>query len=151
MEINEYLIKLIQTTKDMENLELFPQAASLSRTEFRLIREVVMEKEKGKDIISSELARRLGITRSAVSQLVTKLEGRDIVKRVPSSTDKKIAYVRLSDSALVLFERQCEQANEIFALVIEKFGADRIKKIISEYEELAKVFQDIAKKNGAAE
>ena len=90
MEINEYLIKLIQTTKDLECLDFFTGDAQLGKTEFRLLREIVMEGENGGKIISSQLARRLGITRSAVSQIVTKLEKKNIVKRVDSPDRKSV-------------------------------------------------------------
>ncbi|MGN1076887.1 MAG: MarR family winged helix-turn-helix transcriptional regulator [Candidatus Gallimonas sp.] len=145
MEINEYLIKIIQTVKDMESLELFPQASKLTQTEFRLIREIVMEKEQGKNIISSELARRLGITRSAVSQLVTKLEERDIVKRTASPTDRKIAYVCLSDSALAIFGKQCAQANDFVERVVAKFGEERINFLIEEYDKLVEAVNETKK------
>lgn len=145
MEINEYLIKIIQTVKDMESLELFPQASKLTQTEFRLIREIVMEKEQGKNIISSELARRLGITRSAVSQLVTKLEERDIVKRTASPTDRKIAYVCLSDSALAIFDKQCAQANDFVERVVAKFGEERINFLIEEYDKLVEAVNETKK------
>ena len=145
MELNEYLIKLIRTVKDMENLDLFPQASKLTQTEFRLIREIVIEKEQGKSIISSELARRLGITRSAVSQLVTKLEERDIVKRTASPTDRKIAYVCLSDSALAIFNKQCAQTNEFIGRVVRRFGEERINSLMKEYDELVEAVNETKK------
>ena len=113
MEINEYLVKSFQLVRDMENMDFFAGVARLSRTEFRLLREVVMEEQKGRSIISSELARRLGITRSAISQIVTKLEQKGIVKRIDSPTDRKIAYIRIADSAISVFNEQCQEANAI--------------------------------------
>ena len=38
METNEYLVKLFKIIKDMESLDLFSDAAKLSKTEFRLAR-----------------------------------------------------------------------------------------------------------------
>lgn len=134
METNKYLVKLFQTMKDMENIDLFPEAAKLSRTEFRLIREIVIEGEHGKDVISSELARRLGITRSAVSQIVTKLEKEDIVQRVDAPNDRKIAYVRLSSHSRAIFEEQCSEANAIMEQVVEEIGEKNMDKFISLYE-----------------
>ena len=43
MEINEYLVKLFQAIKDLEGLDLFAGSTKLSRTEFRLLREIIME------------------------------------------------------------------------------------------------------------
>lgn len=145
MEINEYLLKLFRTIKDMEELNLFPEAAKLTKTEFRLIREIVLEEERGKCIISSELARRLGITRSAISQIVSKLEARDIVRRIDSPTDKKIAYIRLSDRAISIFEEQCKQANEIIGRVVEKMGEKKLHALIDGYDAFAAALTEARK------
>ena len=145
MEINEYLVKFFQMVRDMENMDFFAGVAKLSRTEFRLLREVVMEEEKGRSIISSELARRLGITRSAVSQIVTKMEQRGIVKRVASPTDRKIAYICLSESTMVVFEEQCRHANETMQRIVDIYGEDKIRIFFEEYDALRKVVDQVMK------
>ncbi len=145
MEINEYLIKLFQIIKDMENVSLFRERAKLSKTEFALLREIVMEGENGRKIISSELARRLGITRSAVSQLVTKMEKEGVVKRVASPTDRKIAYIQLSDESVAVFEEQCKEANDIMQHVVDKMGEDRIRELIATYDEFFAALTQVQK------
>lgn len=147
MEINEYLVKLFQTIKEMEELNLFADTAKLSKTEFRLIREILLEREKGKGIISSELARRLGITRSAISQVVTKLEGQGIVKRTPSPTDRKIAYIELSERSMGVFEDQCVNANKIIEQVVEELGEEKMQTLISAYDEFLEAFSRVRKRN----
>ena len=67
IEINEYLLKLFHLVKDLGDIDFFWGKAKLSRTEFRILWEVANEQCEGRDIISSELARRIGITRSAAS------------------------------------------------------------------------------------
>lgn len=146
MEINEVCLRLMQTTKEFESLDFFMGEADLTKTEFRLLREVLLERKRGGEIISSELARRLGVTRSAISQIVTKLEAKQLVKRVASPTDKKIAYVRLSDSAEETFMKNCVCANEFMQNVIEAFGADRMKAFLREYDALFQVMMDVKKK-----
>ena len=145
MEINEYLVKFFQMVRDMENMDFFAGVAKLSRTEFRLLREVVMEEEKGRSIISSELARRLGITRSAVSQIVTKMEQRGIVNRVASPTDRKIAYICLSEQSMAVFEEQCKRANETMQRIVDIYGEDKIKTFFAEYDALRKVVDQVMK------
>lgn len=144
MESGKYLNKLILTVKFMERLNLLPANAHLTQTEFRLIREIVMEREAGNQIISSELARRLNITRSAVSQIVTKLENRGIVKRTASPTDRKIFYVVLSETSLAVFKQQCEEANKLINRVVEEFGKEKTDKLIELYEEFAAVFDKLS-------
>lgn len=146
MEINEYLVKYFQIVRNIEGIELFSQTAKFSGTEFRMLREILLEGEKGKKIISSELARRLGVTRSAVSQIVTKLEKQGIVKRVDSDVDRKIAYIQLSDRSVAVFEEQCRQANEVIEQVVERFGAEKMDALISSCEELAVTFAEVCEK-----
>ena len=145
MEINEYLVKSFEVLGSMENVDFFAGVNNLSRTEFRLLREVILESEKGKNIISSELARRLGITRSAVSQIVTKMEQRGIVKRVASPTDRKIAYICLSESTMAVFEEQCRHANETMQRIVDIYGEDKIRIFFEEYDALRKVVDQVMK------
>ena len=139
MEINKYLVKLIQVIKDMEELNLFSDAAQLTRTEFRLLQEIAIEREKGKEIISSELARRLGVTRSAVSQIVTKLEKEDIVKRTAAPDDKKIAYVCLSDRALGMLEEQTRYANAVLEQTAIEYGEEALETLLRSYDRFVEV------------
>ena len=135
MEFNEYLQKLFSIGKRTEELNFFADAAKLTKTEFRLLREIVAEGEKGKNIISSELARRLGITRSAISQIVTRLEARGNIIRKSSPTDRKIFYVCLSERTYAIYDEQCKQANEIMDLVLADLGEERVQALIAESEE----------------
>ena len=146
MEINEHLLKIIGLMKTAEDLDLFPVAAKLSQTEFRLLREVILEQEKGGEIISSELARRLKITRSAVSQIVKRMENNGIVKRVDSPVDRKIAYVHLSDNARALFEEQCAQANDFMDKVVKNFGEKKFGELTKMFDEFVEAYDGEYKK-----
>lgn len=147
MEINEYLVKLIEMEKGMEGFDLFTDRSSLNKTEFRLLQEVITQREMKKNIISSELARRLGVTRSAVSQIVTKLEKKDLVRRVPSEYDKKVAFICLSDYAASMFEQHCERANRLMEEVVARFGAKRMDKFIADYDKLKQIFNSVITEN----
>ncbi len=147
MEINQYLVKLIEASKGMESLDLFMGKATLNKTEFRLLQEVITRREMQQNIISSELAKKLGITRSAVSQIVTKLEGKNLVKRTPSDYDRKIAYICLSDYAASMFEQHCERANALMEKVVERFGKKKLDKFIADYDELREIFRSVIEEN----
>ncbi|MDE6411734.1 MAG: MarR family transcriptional regulator [Clostridia bacterium] len=147
MESGKYLNKLILTIKFLEGLNMLPENVNLSQTEFRLIREIVMEREAGNQIISSEIARRLNITRSAVSQLVTKLEKKGVVNRMASPTDRKIFYVVLSESSLAIFKQQCDEVNRLINRVVEEFGHDKTDRLIELCEDFATVFDRLRKES----
>ncbi len=148
MEMNPYLAKLLAMTKACTGFDGLRGEADLTRTEFRLLQEVLSERETGRKIISSELARRLGVTRSAVSQIVTKLERKNIVKRTASPTDKKIAYIELSENAAVLFEQQCARANEYMERAVAEFGEERMRHLFGECEALAAICAGIKAESG---
>lgn len=147
MKINEYVSKILEVAKGMENIDLFEGKAQLSKTEFRLLKEIVLEGEKGKSIISSELAKRLGITRSAVSQIVTKLEQKNIVKRVAAPDDRKIAYVQLSENAMKVFEEQLAKINAFMERVVTVFGEEKMHEFVSLYDEFAGIVKTLRKES----
>ena len=151
IEINEYLLKLFHLVKDLGDIDFFWGKAKLSRTEFRILWEVANEQCEGRDIISSELARRIGITRSAVSQIVAKLEKNGIVKRVGSEYDRKIAYIRLTDEAQETFLQQARQANEIADRVLAEFGKERLDKLLDESREFSELCYRLADPSKAAQ
>lgn len=141
MELNEYAKKLVQIIKDVEGADTFCEKLHVSKTEYRLLREVAIERESGKDIISSELARRLNITRSAVSQLVGKLEEKGVVVRASSPVDKKIAYIRLSPMAIEVYEEQCQFVNAVLERAAAKLGQEKVENFFAMYDEFLKVLR----------
>ena len=151
IEINEYLLKLFHLVKDLGDIDFFWGKAKLSRTEFRILWEVANEQCEGRDIIYSELARRIGITRSAVSQIVAKLEKNGIVKRVGSEYDRKIAYIRLTDEAKETFLQQARQANEFADRVLAEFGKERLDKLLDESREFSELCYRLADPSKAAQ
>ena len=151
IEINEYLLKLFHLVKDLGDIDFFWGRAKLSRTEFRILWEVANEQCEGRDIISSELARRIGITRSAVSQIVAKLEKNGIVKRIGSTFDRKIAYIRLTDEATETFLQQAQQANEFAERVLAEFGRERLDKLLDESREFSELCYRLADPSKAAQ
>lgn len=144
IEINEYLLKLFHLVKDLGDIDFFWGKAKLSRTEFRILWEVANEQCEGRDIISSELARRIGITRSAVSQIVAKLEKNGIVKRIGSTFDRKIAYIRLTDEATETFLQQAQQANEFAERMLAEFGKERLDRLLEESRVFAETCERLA-------
>ena len=149
IEINEYLLKLFHLVKDIGEIDFFWGKAKLSRTEFRILWEVANEQCEGRDIISSELARRIGITRSAVSQIVAKLERGGIVQRVPSLYDRKIAFIRLTDEAVETFRQQAEQANCFAERVLAEFGKERLDALLGEAEAFSDLCRKLVEGSGA--
>lgn len=143
IELNDYLVRFLSIVQGLDATKLFPEVAKLTKTEFRILREIAVEQQKGGHIISSELARRVGVTRSAISQIVNKLEGRGVLIRTNAPNDKKIAFVEFSQKAYDLFNKECARVNIIMESVVAQFGAERMNEWISSCEEIIETVRKV--------
>ena len=130
-ERNEaYLGKIFTMLKKMEGVALTKARSHFNNSEMRLLGEILLADYSGKRIISTQLATRLGITRSAVSQMVNKLESQGIVKRVPDDVDRKIAYIELSDKALAYYSEEKKSCCELIRKIAENMGEEKLDQLI---------------------
>ena len=130
-----YLGKIFAMLKKMEKIAIANKSATLGDTELRLISEIVFSNYKGERLISTQLAKKLDITRSAVSQIVKKLEKDGIIKRVPDETDKKIAYIELTENSLDGYEKAKEEGEVFVGKLIENFGKNKLDTLLALSEE----------------
>ena len=126
--------------KRLEELKIFHRAMPFNNTEMQMMREIIAAKERGSRVISSGLAKLLGITRSAVSQMVNKLESKGVVRRVPDSRDKKIAYIELSDKARSIYEESRARVNGLLERIVAKLGAEKVEHFITGTNEFIDAF-----------
>ncbi len=136
IELNGYLVRFLSIVQGLDAARLFSEVSKLTKTEFRILREILVEQQKGGHIISSELARRVGVTRSAISQIVSKLEERDVLVRSDAPDDKKIAYVEFSPKAYDLFNKECARVNTIMEKVVNEVGERKMETWLAECDEI---------------
>lgn len=140
MEANRLLQELYSIARRLEGAQLFNHAFPFNNTEMQLIKEILRAKETGGRMISSRLAKVLGITRSAVSQMVSKLEAKNVVKRVPDDKDRKIAYIELSDTARAQYEDMKGRVNAILSSVIGELGDEKVETFVKSAHEFVDAF-----------
>ena len=134
-ENKAYLRKLFAMGRSIENAMDLHRQDGYSNTEIRLMNEIVYAASTGERLISTRLADRLGITRSAVSQIVSKLEKDGMVRRVPDETDKKIAYVEVTEKAMESYEVAIEEYADFVGRVIVHMGAAKLNKMLALVED----------------
>lgn len=140
MEGNNLMQEMYAIGKRLEELKIFHRAMPFNNTEMQMMREIIAAKERGSRVISSGLAKLLGITRSAVSQMVNKLESKGVVRRVPDSRDKKIAYIELSDKARSIYEESRARVNGLLERIVEKLGEEKVEHFITGTNEFIDAF-----------
>ncbi len=142
MEASELVQAVYKIAHRIDEIRISGGKWSLNNTEMQMMREIVTAKEEKRRIISSGLAKKLGVTRSAVSQMVNKLEKRGIVRREADDKDRKIAYIELSDCALEIYGELRERVGRIMRNVIAKLGDKKVETFIRDANEFVDVFSE---------
>lgn len=140
MEGSNLMQEIYAIGKRLEELKIFHRAMPFNNTEMQMMREIIAAKERGSRVISSGLAKLLGITRSAVSQMVKKLESKGVVRRVPDSRDKKIAYIELSEKARSIYEESRARVNGLLERIVAKLGEEKVEHFITGTNEFIDAF-----------
>lgn len=94
----------------------------LNRTEISMLSLIRRADLAGKCVISTQIARELNITRSAVSQTVDRLEEKGYVCRVSSDSDKKIAYILLTEEYQARVDERMKQNIARTETVLREMG-----------------------------
>ena len=132
-----YLGKIQNMTRTMQNVVFVRGKKSFNNSEMRMLEEIVAADKKGERLISTELADKVGVTRSAISQMVNRLSAKGLVKRVPDDVDKKIAYIELDGKAKEMYLAQRKKMGEVVNKVINDFGVDKANQMIKLMEEFS--------------
>lgn len=95
------LSRLIMQLQRLErNPYTFGEAGPLTPSEIHTIDAIGC----GNGILMSELAARLGVTKGAVTQIVKRLEDKDLVKRSPHPDDSRSILVSLKEKGLSAYQ-----------------------------------------------
>ena len=145
----EYIKKIFLVGKRLEEVVQTEKDTPFNGTELRLLKELVLVKLENERIISTNLAKRLGVTRSSVSQMVNKLEKEGVVYRQPDEVDRKIAYIQMTESAEQLCMAELKKWTGALTEVVETFGEEKMQALLSLAEEFAQTAQTVKEKKQA--
>lgn len=130
-----YLGKIQAMTRKLQNVVFVKGKKSFNNSELRMLEEIVAADKKGERLISTQLADKVGVTRSAISQMVNRLSEKGLVRRVPDDVDRKIAYIELTGNAKELYNAQRKRMGEVVAKVVADFGADKANQMLKLVDE----------------
>ena len=142
----EYLAKIFSLFKRRDELVLTDEDSPFNNTELRIISEIFVAKTAGKRLISTQLAKCLGVTRSAISQIVNRLEERGVVKRVADDVDRKIAYVEITDAFMETCDETLQKTLSYAGKIVKKFGEEKFERMCKMYEDFIVTVQKITEK-----
>jgi len=76
-----------------------------------------------KEINITELARYLGISKSGISQMITRLFSKDLVEKYQNSDDSKQIFIRLSARGMIAYLGHEQHHAKIYAHMTQKLGS----------------------------
>ena len=142
----KYLAQIFCLLKNRDGMVMVDKKTNFNYTELRMLSEIISAKYEGKRLISTQLAKLLGVTRSAVSQIVNRLEGRGIVKRVADDVDRKIAYVEISSDISQMYGEDIRCMLAFVGSLVAEFGEDNFNKMCQLFEKFSNLAQKKLKK-----
>lgn len=146
-EKNEkYLVQLFALFKKRENVIIADQKTHFNNTELGMIFEILTAKYENRKVISTQLAKMLGVTRSAISQSVNKLEARGIIKRIPAKDDKKIAYIEVADGLAELYREDLEKILRFVGVIVDEFGEEKFNTLCNLFDEFNQLTKNKVKR-----
>jgi DNA-binding MarR family transcriptional regulator len=146
MEIVETFMGLTKNIVSFYEGNLLKKA-NISCSELNVLRILFEYEKKNQKINITELALSMKITKSAASQLISKLEKKGFVKRKLNLFDKKVNYISVTDSARKGYEENCTKYHKM----IEKVSNDMGEKDSKELSKLLQKLSDIINNIGEAE
>ena len=145
----EYVDLFFSVIKKKNSILMTDKKTHFNETEMCLIREILEANKKDSRLISTQLASRLGVTRSAISQIVNRLEKAEVVKRVPDAVNKKIYYVELLEGTEEKYNEDLAVCGDFITKTIEAFGEEKFAllcKFVEEFSVVAEEQKDKPKK-----
>ena len=140
-------LRIFDMIKKRENLVVTNKATHFSETDIRIMSELYLAKRENRNIISSQIARRVGLTRAAVSQIVKKLEKEGMVERTPANNDKKSEFVHLTKLATDAYRRDEAVVTEFIGATVETFGEDKFETLYELYTQFIDLVQQRIKES----
>lgn len=109
----------------------------LTRTQL----EILLVLQGRATLTTTELARQLGLTQSAITQTVDTLARRGLVERQPDEHDRRIIHLRLSAASLKITEKVKALKRERMRVLFDQLGDDEVRALISATEKWAALLE----------
>jgi DNA-binding MarR family transcriptional regulator len=121
----------MKATEQLEEIFYSDEGSrDLNRTEQLLLHILRMNTLARKRIISTQLANKIHVTRSAISQTVDRLVEKGYVCRVAADDDKKIAYIELSDRERQKLQQETLERASLYERVEKEMGKENAAQFL---------------------
>ncbi|MBP5242719.1 MAG: MarR family transcriptional regulator [Clostridia bacterium] len=147
METKDFYVHLLKMARELNrSFEKKGNRSELNHTEEEALNAVRYATLAGEKIISTQIAEQIGITRSAVSQMLDKLEQQGYVVRTAAENDRKIAYIELTDREKERLTADFEEEFEVLSAAMARVGEEKSERLFNRVEKFFQLEQKIKKR-----
>lgn len=131
--------QLIMQLKQLERCpRTFGEAGILTPSEVHTIDAI----GSGDGILMSELATRLAVSKGAVTQMVSRLEAKEFVRRSPHATDSRAIIVSLTKTGFLAYQAHREYDQEVYRKLSMQTTPQEIEIFRTCIEKFCKILQE---------
>ena len=118
---------------------------NISCSELSILGLICESEKKNKKINITEISNKLKITKSAVSQSISKLEKKGFVKRKINLFDKKINYLSVTKETMKQSDKKHIEHEKMINNVINKMGEEDSKELSRLLNKLENIINELGK------
>lgn len=119
--------------------------ADISCSELKILETILKKGKENEKVNVTEIANELKISKSAVSQSITKLEKKGYIKRKINLFDKKINYFILTEEAICKYEIKQKEYDQAINKVSKKMGEKDSEELSRLLMKLSNIINELRK------
>jgi DNA-binding MarR family transcriptional regulator len=97
-------------------------AGGIPRREIMMLNMIKMNSSENEGVTISDLSELLEISKPAVSQMINALEDKGYVERITTKNDRRLVYVRLTESGGQCLAKELQTFLQGMAKIFDKMG-----------------------------
>ncbi|WP_162582518.1 MarR family winged helix-turn-helix transcriptional regulator [Acidianus brierleyi] len=82
----------------------------------------------------TELSELIGIGKSSVTEIIEKMEKRNLVKKIKNENDKRYTIIKITEEGEKALEQTREEYKKILSSILERVNAEEVIKFFEEIE-----------------
>jgi len=125
------LEELFSGLQKLKKISIMPEITGiLTPSEFMILHLIKCRSKEAEGVKISDIAEHLLISKPAVSQIINVIEEKGYVERITTKSDRRVVYVRLSQTGSELLDKAMMKSYIIAAELMEKMGEEDINTLI---------------------
>ncbi len=137
--LNEVLVKLFNDIMEEEGKAIISgEFKDLTNNDMHVIEAIGLSEEKNMSAIAS----RLGITVGSLTTAMNSLVNKKYVERFRSEKDRRVVYVKLTESGVRAFQHHAEYHHQMTEAILKRLAPEELPVLMKLLESLNEFFKE---------